>query len=148
MRMRASEFSRRVATWRSTHGKDFVDRWVPAKVTDQAEDDKGCAYLTNLAAPSGQQKFSTMFDKPLQLVRLTRQGPRPPATRASKAAQYRGCAHGLMTFRWRSLGSFDYTAALGLFATGHGWTSRPFERWCVATVRRAAPRRARPSMRR
>lgn len=69
MRMPANEFSRQIARWRSRHGKDFIDRWVPAMVTDQVEDDKGCAYLTNLAAPSGQQKFSTMFDKPLQLVR-------------------------------------------------------------------------------
>lgn len=69
IRMPADMFVGQVTTWRQEFGDGFVDTWLPALVTDLAEDDKACVELSPFAAPSGQQKFATMFDKPLQLVR-------------------------------------------------------------------------------
>lgn len=68
MRMPVSEFRGVLNGWRRECGKSFVDAWVPAMVTDSSADDAQCAELTPFAAPSGQQKFATMFAKPLELV--------------------------------------------------------------------------------
>lgn len=68
MRMPHDAFDSTLRTWRATH-PEVTDRWVPALVTDQVTDDQGCVALTSYAAPSGQQKFSTMLSKPLSLVR-------------------------------------------------------------------------------
>lgn len=69
VRMPVGEFASQVRSWRAAFGDDFVDVWLPAMVTDLTEDDKACVELSPFAAPSGQQRFATMFDKPLQLVR-------------------------------------------------------------------------------
>lgn len=69
MRMPIGQFRPVVDRWRRDWGSSFVDVWVPAMVTDLSADDAQCAELTPFAAPSGQQKFATMFAKPLELVR-------------------------------------------------------------------------------
>lgn len=69
MRSLAERFRGQVAEWRSQHGTEFVDTWVPAMVTDQVVDDARCVAISPFAAPSGQQKFATMFEKNLGSVR-------------------------------------------------------------------------------
>lgn len=69
MRLLVGRFRHQLEKWRSDHGSDFVDTWIPAMVTDQIEDDAGCVAITPLAAPSGQQKFATMFRSSLQRIR-------------------------------------------------------------------------------
>lgn len=67
MRVPREHFASSVAAWRSLMSAT-ADRWVPAMVTDQAVDGKGCVAITPFAAPSGQQTFITMFDKALRMV--------------------------------------------------------------------------------
>lgn len=69
MRMPTSEFRPVLDGWRRDWGSSFLDAWVPAMVTDLSADEYQCAELSPFAAPSGQQKFATMFAKPLELVR-------------------------------------------------------------------------------
>lgn len=69
MRLLADHFRDRVNGWRVEYGTDFVDMWVPAMVTDQIVDDVGCVSISPFAAPSGQQKFATMFQFVLDMVR-------------------------------------------------------------------------------
>lgn len=69
MRMDRSEFRSTVDGWRKAYRRGFVDRWVPAMVTDQSTDDRGRVDVTTFAAPSGQQKFRTMFERSLDQVR-------------------------------------------------------------------------------
>lgn len=58
-----------VSEWSGQLGADLMERWIPAMVTDLAVDQKGRCAHTLLAAPSGQQKFNTMFAKSLAEVR-------------------------------------------------------------------------------
>lgn len=68
VRMPRPAFRPTVEEWRSAD-REVIDRWLPAMVTDQVVDDMNCVSLSTYAAPSGQQKFSTMFGKTLELVR-------------------------------------------------------------------------------
>ncbi len=72
MRVPRENFADSVADWRSQMA-DTADLWVPAMVTDQAVDNKGCVAITPFAAPSGQQTFITMFDKTLRMVQQDRE---------------------------------------------------------------------------
>lgn len=79
--MRRPREDLRTATerWRAECGEEFVERWIPAMVSDLATDGEGRAHHTLLAAPSGKQTFNTMFAFNLAAVR------KDPAARLAEA---------------------------------------------------------------
>jgi CRISPR-associated endonuclease/helicase Cas3 len=68
MRMEICVFRCRVEDWKEQYGASFIERWIPAMVTDLAEKE-GSVQISLFAAPSGQQKFNTLFAGDLNEVR-------------------------------------------------------------------------------
>jgi hypothetical protein len=71
LRVPAGELAGRVQQWQQT--SPSAGHWCTSLVTDLAQDRNGNVAITPFAAPSGQQKFRTYFDKPLHLVRANPQ---------------------------------------------------------------------------